>query len=82
MLGGGTGAVAWAEQTIHSGLAALLVAAVPMWMVLFDWMGPARRRPTRRVLAGLARRLRGRRPDRRPDARELRNGGARPRPSP
>lgn len=54
MLAGGTGAVAWAEQTIHSGLAALLVAAVPMWMVLLDWLGPARRRPTRRVLAGLA----------------------------
>lgn len=54
MLAGGTGAVAWAERTIHSGLAALLVAAVPMWMVLFDWLGPARRRPTGRVLAGLA----------------------------
>lgn len=54
MLVGGTGAVAWAERTIHSGLAALLVAAVPMWMVLFDWIGPARRRPTGRVLAGLA----------------------------
>lgn len=54
MLAGGTGAVAWAERTIHSGLAALLVAAVPMWMVLFDWIGPARRRPTGRVLAGLA----------------------------
>jgi len=53
MLAGGTGAVAFAEQSIHSGLAALLVAAVPMWMVLFDWMGPARRRPTRRVLVGL-----------------------------
>lgn len=54
MLAGGTGAVAWAERTIHSGLAALLVAAVPMWMVLLDWLGPARRRPTGRVLAGLA----------------------------
>lgn len=54
MLAGGTGAVAWAERTIHSGLAALLVAAVPMWMVLLDWVGPARRRPTGRVLAGLA----------------------------
>jgi drug/metabolite transporter (DMT)-like permease len=54
MLGGGTGGVAWAEQTIHSGLAALLVAVVPLWMVLLDWLGPARRRPTRRVLSGLA----------------------------
>lgn len=54
MLAGGTGAVAWAERTIHSGLAALLVAVVPMWMVLFDWLGPAKRRPTGRVLSGLA----------------------------
>lgn len=54
MLAGGTGAVAWSERTIHSGLAALLVAAVPMWMVLFDWLGPAKRRPTGRVLSGLA----------------------------
>lgn len=54
MLVGGVGAVAWAERSIHSGLAALLVAAVPMWMVLVDRLGPARRRPTRRVLAGLA----------------------------
>lgn len=53
MLAGGTGAVAWAEQTIHSGLAALLVAVVPMWMVLFDWIGPARRRPSLSVLLGL-----------------------------
>lgn len=29
----GNGAVVWAEQTIPSGLAALLVAAVPFWMV-------------------------------------------------
>ena len=54
MLACGVGSVAWAERSIHSGLAALLVAAVPMWMVLFDWLGPARRRPTRRVLVGLA----------------------------
>jgi drug/metabolite transporter (DMT)-like permease len=54
MLAGGTGAVAWAERSIHSGLAALLVAAVPMWMVLLDWLGPAKRKPTKRVLFGLA----------------------------
>lgn len=29
----GNGGVVWAEQTISSGLAALLVAAVPFWMV-------------------------------------------------
>jgi drug/metabolite transporter (DMT)-like permease len=31
----GNGAVAWGEQYIPSGLAALLIATVPLWMVLF-----------------------------------------------
>jgi len=54
LLLGGTGAVAWAEQWIPSGLAALIVAIVPVWMVLLDWAGPAKRKPTRAVIAGLA----------------------------
>ncbi|CAN5611063.1 drug/metabolite exporter YedA [soil metagenome] len=31
---GGNGLVFWGEQTVRSGLAALLVAAVPLWVVL------------------------------------------------
>lgn len=54
MLAGGTGAVAWAERTIHSGLAALLVAVVPMWMVVLDWLRPGGPRPSTRVVGGLA----------------------------
>jgi drug/metabolite transporter (DMT)-like permease len=54
LLVGGTGAVAWAEQWIPSGLAALIVAIVPMWMVLLDWLRPVGRRPTATVVAGLA----------------------------
>lgn len=46
----GNGGVVWAEQTISSGLAALLVAAVPFWMVgverLRDDAEPV---PTRRL---------------------------------
>ena len=53
LLLGGTGAVAWAEQWIPSGLAVLIVAIVPVWMVLLDWAGPAKRKPTRAVIAGL-----------------------------
>jgi drug/metabolite transporter (DMT)-like permease len=53
LLLGGTGAVGWAEQWIPSGLAALIVAIVPVWMVVLDWIGPARRRPTRAVVSGL-----------------------------
>lgn len=33
LMGFGNGGVVWAEQTIPSGLAAVLVAAVPFWMV-------------------------------------------------
>lgn len=54
MLLGGTGAVGWAEQWIPSGLAALLVAAVPMWMVLIDWLRRDGVRPGGRVILGLA----------------------------
>lgn len=32
----GTGAVAWAEQYISSGLTAIIVATVPLWFVLLD----------------------------------------------
>ncbi|HVM21561.1 MAG TPA: EamA family transporter [Egibacteraceae bacterium] len=34
MLVGGNGAVTWAEQRIDSGVAALLVATVPLWMAV------------------------------------------------
>jgi drug/metabolite transporter (DMT)-like permease len=49
----GNGGVAWAEQFIPSGLAALIVAIVPAWMVLFDWIGGASR-PGLPVMLGLA----------------------------
>src|SRR5437879_3516440 len=36
LLLGGNGAVVWAEQRIGSGLAALIVATVPLWLALLD----------------------------------------------
>lgn len=36
MLFCGTGALAWVEQYIATGLAAIIVATVPLWFVLFD----------------------------------------------
>ncbi|MDJ0757537.1 MAG: drug/metabolite exporter YedA [Ardenticatenaceae bacterium] len=50
MLGGGVGGTAYAEQWVESGLAAVLVATVPLWATLFagiwerwpsriEWMG-------------------------------------------
>lgn len=50
---GGNGGVCWAEQTVSSGVTALFIAAVPFWIVLLGWVGD-RKRPTARVLAGLA----------------------------
>ena len=35
---GGNGLVSWAEQEIPSGIAALVVASMPIWMCIFDWL--------------------------------------------
>ena len=53
LLVGGNGGVVWAEQRVPSGLTALLVASVPLWVVLLEWAGGAQR-PTGRVWLGIA----------------------------
>jgi drug/metabolite transporter (DMT)-like permease len=53
MLGLGNGAVVWAELTVPSGIVALIVSTVPIWIVLFDWMRPRGVRPRAPVFAGL-----------------------------
>ena len=53
-LGAGTGAVAWAEQWVPSGVAALLVTTVPIWMVLLEWKWKGGSRPAPAVWWGLA----------------------------
>jgi drug/metabolite transporter (DMT)-like permease len=47
------GLLAWAEQRVTSGQAALYATATPLWIVLLDAL-QHRRAPARRVLAGLA----------------------------
>lgn len=54
LLGFGNGGVVWAEQYVHSGLAAVLVAAVAFWMVVVEALIPGGERLTRRSLIGLA----------------------------
>lgn len=49
----GHGGVVVAEKWVPSSLAALLIASVPLWIALFDWLGPSRRRPGGLGLAGL-----------------------------
>jgi drug/metabolite transporter (DMT)-like permease len=49
----GNGLVAWAEQTVPSGLAALLAGLVPVWFALVDWLRPGGSRPQVRTLVGI-----------------------------
>ena len=53
LLTGGNGGVTWSELRVPSGLAALVVAAVPMWMVLLDWMRPGGARPGSVTMLGV-----------------------------
>jgi drug/metabolite transporter (DMT)-like permease len=53
LLGFGNGAVAWAEQTVPSGLTAVLVATAPFWLVSIDAFRPDTQRLGARRLAGL-----------------------------
>jgi len=53
LLLGGNGLVAWAEQVIPSGIAALVVGLQPLMMVLTEWAWPGGHRPTRATIAGL-----------------------------
>src|SRR5689334_22346357 len=47
----GNGGVTWAEKYIASGLAALLVATEPLWVVALNW-AITRKRPNAMVLLG------------------------------
>jgi len=49
----GNGGVTWAERVIPSGIAALLIATVPMWIVFFDWLWHRAAPPGTRVVFGL-----------------------------
>jgi drug/metabolite transporter (DMT)-like permease len=53
MLGAGNGGVSVAEQWVASGMAALLVASVPLWLVVLDALFGSRSRPSRRAQVGL-----------------------------
>jgi drug/metabolite transporter (DMT)-like permease len=54
LLFGGNGLVSWAEQTVASGLASLILATTPLWFVIFEWLPPWRKRPELSTLLGLA----------------------------
>jgi drug/metabolite transporter (DMT)-like permease len=53
MLIGGNGLVVWAEQTVPSGLAALIIAGTPIWMAGLAALPPARERIPPAAIAGI-----------------------------
>ena len=53
LLLGGNGLVTWAEQWVPSGLTALLVASVPLWMGLLGGMVEPAARPGARGILGI-----------------------------
>ena len=53
LLFAGNGGVSWAEQIVPSGVTALLVATVSLWLVTLDWLRPGGNRPAPKVVLGL-----------------------------
>ena len=51
---GGNGAVVWSEQHVASGMTALMLGVIPLWMVLLDATRKQGAPLTARVLCGLA----------------------------
>src|SRR5262249_30168214 len=54
LLLGGNAVVAWAEQTVPSGLTPLILGASPFVMVVLEWLRPGGTRPTLGISIGLA----------------------------
>lgn len=54
LLLGGNGLVSWAEQFIPSGIAALIIATVPLSLVVLEGLRPGGVKPTRQSIIGLA----------------------------
>jgi drug/metabolite transporter (DMT)-like permease len=49
----GNGGMAWAEQTVPSSVAALLVATTPLWFAAFGWLFYGENRPNQKMISGL-----------------------------
>jgi drug/metabolite transporter (DMT)-like permease len=52
LLVGGVGAFVWAEQHVASGITALMLGTIPLWMALVEW-GWGGERPAGKVWVGL-----------------------------
>ncbi len=50
----GHGSLAWAEQYISSGFAALEAASIPVWIVVLSWMQSRNNKPNQYTIIGIA----------------------------
>ncbi len=53
LLVGGNGVLSWAEQHVASGIAALIIASIPLWIALIDAVRPRGTRPDWKIGLGL-----------------------------
>jgi drug/metabolite transporter (DMT)-like permease len=53
LLLGGNGLVGWAEKTVPSGIAALMIATSPFWLTLFEALRSGGTKPTWQAILGL-----------------------------
>jgi len=53
LLLGGNGLLSWSEQRVPSGVSALIIGSVPLWMVLLEWLWHRGPRPTAGIVSGL-----------------------------
>lgn len=50
----GNGAVVIAEKTVPSGMVSLLIAMVPVYFALLEWLSPGGKAPSAKTIAGLS----------------------------
>jgi drug/metabolite transporter (DMT)-like permease len=53
MFAGGYGCLFWAEKEVPSGLAAVIAATIPVWVLLGEWLFAGSQRPTAKSLVGI-----------------------------
>ena len=53
LFAGDYGCLFWAEKEVPSGLAAVIAATIPVWVLLGEWLFAGSQRPTAKALAGI-----------------------------
>jgi drug/metabolite transporter (DMT)-like permease len=53
MFAGDYGCLFWAEKEVPSGLAAVIAATIPVWVLLAEWLVAGSKRPTVKSMAGI-----------------------------